>query len=150
MKRVVLFAAVLILTAGLASAEAPAATTEAAPQNDQPLFAAEEGGGCVMPDTTGLSEEASLDALLESGFEVTPTQQQVPMCPTTFQCNSIFNCGKSTQCAVTNIGQCCQTTAGPVLCCINGPILVERCRCRCTGNPCSIQCPNNTNVKMIC
>lgn len=151
MKQASICVFVLLLTAGLAWAEeAPA--PDAAPPADEaapaaPLF---EGGGCEMPDLTGLSEQEAETALREAGFEVSSAvETATPVCPTRFDCSSIFNCGIGPLCAVTDIGPCC-TTGGLGLCCIQGTIKVRTCPCTCTGNPCNIQCPNSSDVKWRC
>jgi len=144
MKRLVLFAVVLTLTAGLAWAEPPTAEPAA-----QPLFAA-EGDGCQMPDISGLDEDETLAAMLESGFEVAPANTAAAACPATFNCNSITNCAKGSNCSVTTIGQCCTVGGGLGFCCIPGPIKVERCRCRCTAFLCALACVNSTNVRLFC
>lgn len=142
MKHTLVVAAVLLLTCSLAWAEEPM-------PNDE-LFG-DASGGCMLPDLAGLSPEQISAAALEAGFQVAPTNVQVPACPVTFHCNSITNCGIGPLCALRDIGPCCTTGGGLTLCCITGQsIQVSRCRCQCTGNPCAIQCPNSTEVNWGC
>lgn len=142
MKRtLVVFA--MLLFAGLAWAEGPET-------NDEPIADPGLGGGCVLPDLAGLSPDQIALAALEAGFQTTPMNVQAPACPVTFHCNSIGNCGIGPLCAIGNIGPCCSAGGGLNLCCINGNIWVKKCPCRCTGNPCSITCPNSTEVNWHC
>lgn len=141
MKRPLLLLVALLLMASLAWAEAPA------PAED--LFA-DSGGGCMLPDLAGLSPEQIAAASLQAGLQMAPNEVQVPACPVKFDCSSIFNCGIGPVCSITDIGACCQTSGGPIICCINGTFKVRKCPCVCTGNPCSISCPNSTDVKSRC
>ena len=141
MKRTLLLAAVLLLTCSLAWAE------EAPPADA--LFA-DSGGGCRLPDLAGLSPEQAAAAALQAGLQTSFHEVQVPACPVKFDCGSIFNCGIGPLCSLTDIGACCQTSGGPILCCTNGTIKVRQCPCQCTGNPCAISCPNSTDVKWRC
>jgi hypothetical protein len=140
MKRTPILFAALLLTAGLAWAAEPATHDD--------LFA-DSGGGCMLPDLAGLSQEQIAAAALQAGLQASPTEVQVPACPVKFDCSSIFNCGIGV-CAIADIGACCQTTGGPILCCISGTIKVRTCPCVCTGNPCSFTCVNSTDVKWRC
>jgi hypothetical protein len=149
MKRTLVLIALLLLTCSLAWAEEPAPGTSAgAPLGGS--IASDSGGGCMLPDLTGLSQEQILAAALEAGFQVSPTDVQIPPCPTTFSCTSIPNCGAGTPCTVSIIGQCCKPAGAPPICCANGPIKEKRCPCVCTGSPCAFQCINSTDVKLIC
>jgi hypothetical protein len=141
MKRTLLLLAALLLVPSLDWAEEPA------PNDD--LFA-NSGGGCMLPDLAGLSPEQIAAAALQAGLQAAPTAVQVPACPVKFDCGSIFNCGIGPLCSLTDIGACCQTSGGPILCCTNGTIKVRQCPCQCTGNPCAISCPNSTDVKWRC
>jgi hypothetical protein len=140
MKACLILAVVLLLTPGLAAAE------EAAPATADPF----EGGGCVMPDLAGLSEDDATAALRSAGFDLSPIDAAAPACPITFSCNSITNCGIGMVCSITDIGPCCTTGGGLGLCCISGSIKVRQCPCTCTGSPCSVFCPQNTDVKWRC
>ena len=140
MKRTLLLVAVLLFTCSLAWAE------EAAPQGD---VATDSGGGCMLPDFTGMSADQVMAAGLAAGLQIAPTEVQVPPCPTTFLCSSLTNCGAGA-CSVTPIGQCCMPPAGPpAFCCING-IKKITCPCVCTGNPCLALCGTSTEVRFHC
>jgi len=119
-----------------------------------PVLAAEPsaGGGCQLPNLTGLTADQIALAALEAGFMIdsAPTPAAVPPCPVTFHCNSIANCGAGTACTVTSLGACCQPATGPKLCCISGSITVTTCPCRCTANPCAIQCINSNELNWHC
>lgn len=147
-KTFLLFAAALLLTAGLASAEQPASTDAEA--------VVAEGGGCVMPDLSGLSDEEAEAALRGAGFAVFPEERAeavetaAPLCPQRFSCSSITNCGIGQLCSLSDIGPCCTTSSGLGICCIQGTIKVRRCPCVCTGNPCNILCPQSTDVQWRC
>lgn len=140
MKASLILAVVLLLTPGLAAAQ------ETAPATADPF----EGGGCVLPDVDGMSQDDAAAALRGAGFDLGAVDTAVPACPTTFMCTSITNCGVGAVCAVSDIGQCCTTGGGVVACCITGTIKVRRCPCVCTGNPCSILCPQSTDVRWRC
>lgn len=144
MKRMLVFVAALFLVSGLAWAGGE--SSGGAPATD-PLFA--EGGGCMLPDLSGLSEEERMSAALAAGFQVTPTPAAYPACPVTFQCNSIGNCGIGPICSLTNIGACC-TSGGFNICCMQGTIRVRRCPCVCTGTICSTVCTNSDDVRWGC
>lgn len=146
MKRVVLSILAVVLVAGFASAEA---TGEANPSTE-PLFLAEGDGDCQLPDLAGMDEDETLAAMLEAGFEVAPSNMQAGACPATFKCNSITNCGKSANCSIQQIGQCCTVGGGLGFCCLGSQIKVETCNCRCTGSPCNLICPQNNNVRFFC
>jgi hypothetical protein len=130
----------LLLTAGMAWAEDNALNAD---------FFAESGGGCMLPDLTGLSPEQAAAAAFQAGFR-TANEVQVPACPVRFDCDSIGNCAAGPLCSLTDIGACCQTAGGPVLCCINGTIKVRQCPCQCTGFACSLLCASSTDVKWRC
>jgi len=149
MKRTLILAAILLLTAGLASADpADTLSVDPVPTLDE-IFAADEGGGCELPDFSGMSEEEIAQAALEAGFGMEPIQAAVPACPNTFKCNSITNCAKGPICAITDIGQCCGR-GGLVLCCISGTIKVQTCPCQCTGTFCSLLCVSSNDVSFRC
>lgn len=142
MRLSLILAVALLLTAGVAWAE------EAAPAETLPVL---EGGGCVLPDLAGLSDDDAEEALREAGFDTgAAIETAAPMCPTRFSCSSIVNCGIGSLCSLTDIGPCCTTSGGLGLCCTSGTIKVRRCPCRCTGNPCNIVCPQSTDVKWSC
>jgi hypothetical protein len=141
MRRPLLLVVSLFLTASLAWAG------DVAP-ND-PLFA-DEGGGCMLPDLAGLSPEQAAAAALQAGFQASPNEVQVPACPVKFDCTSIGNCAAGPICSLTDIGACCQTPSGPVLCCLSGTIKVRRCPCQCTGPACSLLCASSTDVRWRC
>jgi hypothetical protein len=141
MKRTLSLVAVLLLTCSIAWAEETASA---------PDPVADSGGGCMLPDLAGMSPEQITAAALEAGFQPAPNNVQVPVCPVTFHCNSITNCGIGPLCALGNLGQCCNAGGGLTLCCISGTIKVKTCPCRCTGNPCNIQCPNSNEVNWGC
>ena len=141
MKASLILAVVLLCIPGLAWAEEPAPAV-----SEDVAF---EAGGCVLPDVSGLSGDEAAAALAGAGFETAPFDAAVPACPTTFHCDSIFNCGTGAVCSVTDIGACC-ATGGLVKCCISGTIKVRQCPCVCTGNPCSIACPQSTDVRSRC
>ena len=166
MKASVVFVLALLLVSGLAWAEeatpqdtaaAPAATastgqgtSEATAPASEPAVEA-DGGGCMLPDLAGLSDEDARSTLEKAGFDLTaPVNAATPMCPTRFSCTSIVNCGVGPLCAINDIGPCCTTGGGLSLCCITGSIKVRHCPCKCTGNPCNIQCPNSTDVRWSC
>lgn len=147
MKKTLVLAFALLVTAGLAAAEA-ADATEAAPTLEA-IFAA-EAGGCELPDFTGMSDEEIAEAAIESGFDLADAvQAQPPACPVSFACNSITNCAAGPNCSVTDLGPCC-SSGGLVLCCIQGTIKVQRCPCVCTAFVCSVQCAASTNVRWRC
>ena len=147
MKRTLFFVVALFLVSGLAwaggesSGGAPVPTAE-------PLFA--EGGGCTLPDLSGLSAEERMSAALAAGFQVSPTPAAIQACPVTFHCNSITNCAAGPVCGLADIGQCCNSGGGVILCCTSGTIKVQRCPCQCNGNPCAIQCVNSTDIRWGC
>lgn len=135
------FVLALLLTAGVAWAE------EAVPTDAVQVA---EGGGCMLPDLAGLSDEEAEAALEEAGFATSAIETATPMCPTRFSCSSIVNCGIGPLCSLTDIGPCCTTSGGLGLCCISGTIKVRRCPCQCTGFPCNILCPQSTDVQWRC
>jgi hypothetical protein len=141
----------LLLTPGLAWA-ADAAPTGAAPASQAvaPDDSALEGGGCMLPDLAGLSQDDAAVALREAGFDLSPMDAATPACPTSFSCSSITNCGIGPLCSVADIGPCCTVSPGLGVCCISGTIKVRNCPCKCTGNPCNIVCPNSSDVKWRC
>src|SRR5262245_36151925 len=141
MKRALILVAVLLFACSVAWAE------ESASYNA--LFAG-SGGGCMLPDLSGLSPEQVAAAALQAGFQTSPSEVQVPACPVNFDCTSLFHCGVGPLCSITDIGACCQTSGGPIICCVNGTIKVQQCPCKCTANPCLISCPNSTDVKWRC
>jgi len=141
MKPKLLLFATLLLVASIGSAEEPAPNS---------TFFADSGGGCMLPDLAGLSQEQIAAAALQAGFQASPTEVQVPACPVKFDCTSIFHCGIGPVCSLSNLGACCQTPGGPIICCTSGTIKVQQCPCVCTGNPCAISCPNSTDVKWRC
>jgi len=150
MKSSVVLVLALLLCSGLAWAED--ATTHDGAAATEPVVEA-DGGGCMLPDLAGLSDEEARAALDKAGFALSTApaiDMAVPMCPQKFSCSSIVNCGIGSLCAAADIGPCCTTGGGLSLCCIQGSIKVRRCPCRCTGNPCNIQCPNSTDVKWSC
>lgn len=140
-KRPFLLLAALLLMASLAWAEEPASSD---------AFFADSGGGCMLPDLSGMSAEQIAAASLQAGFQVAPNEVQVPACPVKFDCDSLAGCDVGPICAVSDIGQCCQTSGGPILCCIDGTIKVRRCPCECTGPVCSVLCASSTDVKFRC
>lgn len=149
MKRTLVVVAALLLTVGVAWAEEPAA--DAPTPAAAPADATFEGGGCVLPDLAGLSDEEIEQAALEAGLGIQPpAQAAAPACPVKFSCNSITNCGAGSLCSLSDIGPCCTTSSGLSLCCITGTIKVRRCPCVCTGNPCALSCVNSTDVKWRC
>ena len=141
MPRTLLLLVTLLLMASLAWAEGPAPSVD--------LFA-NSGGGCMLPDLAGLSPEQLAAAALQAGFQASPAEVQVPACPVKFDCTSLFHCGVGPVCSITDIGACCQTSGGPIICCISGTIKVQQCPCKCTANPCLISCPSSTDVKWRC
>jgi hypothetical protein len=146
-----ILAIALLLTPGLAWAE-EAAPTDAPPTSQgvalyDSLF---EGGGCVLPDLAGLSQEDAETALEGAGFDVSAVETATQACPTSFSCSSITNCGITGLCSGTDIGPCCTVSSGLGVCCIQGTIKVRKCPCGCTGNPCNIVCPQSTDVKWRC
>lgn len=147
MKRVLVFVAALFLVSGLAWAGGESSGGAPIPASD-PLFA-EEGGGCTLPDLSGLPEEERMSAALAAGFQVSPTPAAYPICPVTFQCNSIGNCGIGPICSLTDIGPCC-TSGGFTICCTQGTFKVRRCPCVCTGTICSTVCTNSDDVRRTC
>lgn len=133
MKRAFVLAAVLLLTGGIA-------------------WGAEEdfGGGCRLPDLAGLTPDQVAAAALAAGLEMpSAIPAATPICPVTFHCDSIGNCGVGTCSTPVDIGQCC-TSGGLVLCCATGTFKVRQCNCVCTGNPCSSQCIQSTDVRLRC
>lgn len=151
MRASLILVVVLLLTPGLAWAEAatpaePLPTDQAVAPAD-PLF---EGGGCTLPDLSGLSQDDAVATLERAGFDLSPIATAAPACPTTFSCSSITNCGIGASCTVTDIGPCCTVSSGLGVCCISGTIKVRKCNCVCTGNPCNIVCPQSTDVKWRC
>jgi hypothetical protein len=134
----------LLLTCSIAWAEGPA------PDGGLAADPGAGGGTCLLPDLAGLSPDQIAAAALGAGFETASIDVQVPICPTTFSCTSITNCGVGAPCTVTNIGQCCQPPTGPPsICCING-IKVRRCPCVCVGSPCAALCGTSTDVSFGC
>lgn len=151
MRTSVILAIALLLTAGVAWAdEAPSDTLAPAGQELAYGDAALDGGGCMLPDLSGLSDQEATKALEGAGFDVAATQAAAQACPTTFMCTSITNCGITGLCSVTDIGPCCTTSSGLGICCISGTIKVRKCPCGCTGNPCNIVCPQSTDVRWRC
>lgn len=140
MKASLILAVVLLLTPGLAPAE------EAAPATADPF----EGGGCVLPDLAGLSDDQAVATLRGAGFDLAPIGTAAAACPTTFMCSSMTNCGIGALCSVTDIGQCCTSGGGIGVCCVSGTIKVRQCPCVCTGNPCNVLCPQSTDVRWRC
>jgi hypothetical protein len=146
MKRTLVFIAALFLAGGLAWAGGE--SSGGAPAT-HPLFA--EGGGCKLPDFTGLSPEQRTAAALAAGFQVSPTYASAPACPVTFNCNRIGNCAAGKLCTLGNIGPCCDAGGGNILCCANnGNIWVQQCPCVCTGFICSSLCESSTDVQWSC
>jgi len=141
MRLSLIFAVSLLLTAGVAWAG------ETAPAEVAPAL---EGGGCVLPDLAGLSDEEAEAVLDKAGFDTTAIDTATPMCPVRFSCSSIVNCGIGSLCSAADIGPCCTTSTGLGICCTNGTIKVKSCPCRCTGNPCNIVCPYSTDVQWSC
>jgi len=143
MKRTLVLVAALLLMGSLAWAETPAG--EAAPGAEG--FA---GGGCVLPDLARLTPDQIPAAALAAGFEMsTAVPATIQMCPTTFHCDSLFNCDIFL-CSASNIGRCCSAGGGAAFCCPTGNIIVTQCSCHCTGNPCAIQCPQSTDIRWHC
>jgi len=141
MKRTLILVAVLLCTCSVARAETPA------PASD--LFAG-SGGGCVLPDLAGLSPEQIAAAALGAGFQPSPSEKQVPICPVKFDCTSLTGCAAGPACTLTDIGPCC-ATSGAVICCTSGTIKVVRCPCQCTSTVCSTTvCTSSTDVKWHC
>jgi len=141
MRLSLILAVALLLTAGVAWAE------ETAPTEIVPAL---EGGGCMLPDLAGLSDEEADAALVKAGFGTTVIETATPMCPVRFSCSSIVNCGVGSLCAAADIGPCCITSSGLGICCTSGTIKVKRCPCKCAGNPCNIICPQSTDVQWNC
>lgn len=157
MKLSVVLALALLLCSGLAWAEAPAAhdATASAPQATQApetaRAAPEDGGGCMLPDLAGLSDEEARAALVGAGFDLSMAiDTAAPVCPTKFSCSSIVNCAAGSVCSLTDIGPCCTYGGGLSLCCLQGTIKVRRCPCRCTAPACALQCLDSTDVSWSC
>jgi hypothetical protein len=157
MKSSVVLILALLLVSGVVWAEeatpqdsaALTATAVSAEPGAEPAVEA-DGGGCMLPDLDGLSDGEARSTLEKAGFDLTSAvSTATPVCPTRFSCSSIFNCGIGSLCAVADIGPCC-TRSGLTLCCIQGSIKVRTCPCKCTGNPCNIQCPSSTDVQWRC
>ena len=148
MKSSVVLVLALLLCTGLAWAEEPT-TQDNGKAPEQAVEA--DGGGCMLPDLAGLSDDEARSTLEKAGFDLTAAiDTATPVCPTRFSCTSIVNCGVGSLCAIADIGPCCTTGSGLALCCIQGTIKVRSCPCKCTGNPCNIQCPNSTDVQWRC
>jgi hypothetical protein len=154
MKKSLILAVALLLTAGLAWAAEPASAAgspdAAFLASLAPAPAAAQDGGCAMPDLAGLSADEKEAALMGAGFAPAPNAAAVPACPTKFSCNSIHNCGVGPACTLNDIGPCCSPGGGLVRCCISGTIKVTICPCQCTGNPCSFTCVNSSNKTSAC
>lgn len=150
MRAFLFLAVLLVLTPGLAWAaeaapvDAPAVSPATAPT--EPVL---EGGGCLLPDLAGLSDDEATEALEGAGFEFRPIEAATPACPSPFSCSSIANCAAGHLCAVADIGPCCTNASGPI-CCVSGTIKVRRCKCQCSGDPCNIVCPQSADVKISC
>lgn len=151
MRAYAILAVALLLTAGVAWAD-EASPDPVAPTSQELVYedSALDGGGCMLPDLSGLSDQEATRALEDAGFDVSAVQTAAQACPTTFMCTSITNCGITGTCTVTDIGPCCTTSSGLGLCCITGTIKVRTCPCGCTGNPCNILCPQSTDVRWRC
>lgn len=109
-----------------------------------------EGGGCKLPDLAGLTPDEIAVAALAAGLEIpAAVPAAIPACPVTFHCDSIPNCGLGACSTPTDIGRCCNN-GGLTLCCATGTIKVRQCNCVCTGNPCSTQCIQSTDVRFRC
>lgn len=154
MKRALVLVATLMLSAGLAWAETPAVPAPAG--GDSPAAVeghaadpAVEGGGCLLPDLAGLSQDEASAVALGAGFQTASTAAAVPACPTSFRCSSLTNCAKGSPCSITDIGTCC-SQSGLVLCCTSGTIKVRECPCRCTAFHCLYQCVLSNDVQWSC
>jgi hypothetical protein len=150
MRSSLLFALALLLTAGLAWADG-AAPTDAVQTDGEVALA--EGGGCMLPDLAGLSDEEADAALREAGFgvsDVGAVEAAAPLCPTRFSCSSLVNCGIAGYCSLSDIGPCCTVSTGLRLCCIQGSIKVRTCPCGCTAYPCESTCPQSSDVQWSC
>lgn len=148
MKSLMILASALILGAGALPASEVSLFDPAAPE-----FAASEGGGCQLPDLTGLSDLEILAAIEGTGVEARPgVAAQAPLCPTLSQCSSIANCGiNAGSCSSVILGPCCTTSSGLGLCCLPPKnIVVTTCNCTCTANPCAIACAGAKNVGRRC
>ena len=148
MKSSVVFVLALLLCSGLVWAEDT--TTQDGAAATEPAVEA-DGGGCMLPDLAGLSDEEARTALVKAGFDLDAAEDMsVPMCPTRFSCSSISLCEASSQCTLTDIGPCCSPGGGLSLCCLQGSIKVRRCPCQCTSFVCDIRCPDSTDVQWSC
>lgn len=136
MKRTLVLVAVLFLTGGMAWGA----------ENDF------QGGGCMLPDLAGMTPDQAAAAALAAGFEMSSAKLAAanPACPSTFQCNSIANCGAGACSTPVDIGPCCDVAGGGTICCAAGTIKVRQCGCVCTGFPCVITCPQSTEFRMRC
>ncbi len=161
MKRASIFLCLVVLCTGVAWAEEEAEA--AAPEAVESVVAAEsidfgepfgaelDGGGCELPDLTGLSD-GEIGALAgDFGFSVSgQTDAQTPMCPVTSSCPNITNCGVGNPCSAAILGPCCTTSSGLGLCCVSGNIKVKKCACVCTGSPCALSCVASQYVRWGC
>lgn len=149
MKRTLLLVSALVLAAAPTWA-APATSTDDGAAVQPAATLADDGGGCVLPDLAGLSDDEVAAASLASGLEIpAATPAAVPVCPTTFRCNSITNCAAGPLCGITDIGQCC-SMAGLIRCCVSGTIKVKTCPCQCTAPLCAFSCVNSAEVTSRC
>ena len=150
MKKGLVLVAILFLISSLAWAEGTAGGA-ATPEAVNPADSTAVAGGCTLPDFTGLSPDQRVAAALAAGLQVSgAVNKQTAMCPTVFHCDSITNCGIGLCSPPQDIGQCCNAGGGSILCCLNGTFKVQRCHCRCTANPCDLQCGTSTNVTLQC
>lgn len=131
MKRMLVFVGALFLACGLAQAG--------------------QGGGCKLPDFTGLSADQRMAAALGAGFQLSPTSVSTPACPVTFNCNQLRGCSAGSVCSFGNIGPCCDPGGGTIICCESpGNIWVTDCACECTGPNCSPLCETSVDVQWSC
>lgn len=142
MKRTLVLVALLLLSlSSLAWAEGPAAAP--GPAN---------GGRCVLPDLSRLSSDQAAAAVIQAGFQVSPTSSAtttpVPACPTEFRCSSLPGCASDMGCFGYGIGPCCSTGAAIVCCGSN--ILVVTCPCKCVLEDCPHQCGQSTQLTWSC
>jgi hypothetical protein len=151
MRKALVLVAILLLTSSLAWAEG-AAGAIAAPEARGQADTGASGGGCTLPDFTGLSRDQRVAAALGAGLQVSRAVNALtPLCPTSFfYCTTITNCKVGSSCTYENLGQCCDLGDGDLLCCAQGSLKFRHCLCTCSAYPCPLECLDSTDARLVC